>query len=84
MKGILGRKVGMTQVFNEDGVVTPVTVVEAGPCVVLQKKEVATDGYEAVQLGFDEKKEHRANKPELGHAKKPASNPKNSSKRFAV
>jgi large subunit ribosomal protein L3 len=70
MKGILGKKIGMTQVFNEDGVVVPVTVVEAGPCVVLQKKEVATDGYEAIQLGFDEKKEHRANKPELGHAKK--------------
>lgn len=75
MKGILGRKIGMTQVFNEDGVVTPVTVVEAGPCVVLQKKEVATDGYEAVQLGFDEKKEHRANKPELGHAKKAGTKP---------
>jgi large subunit ribosomal protein L3 len=70
MKGILGKKIGMTQVFNEDGVVVPVTVVEAGPCVVLQKKEMATDGYEAIQLGFDEKKEHRANKPELGHAKK--------------
>ncbi|MFC7442662.1 50S ribosomal protein L3 [Laceyella putida] len=70
MKGILGKKIGMTQVFNEDGVVVPVTVVEAGPCVVLQKKDVANDGYEAIQLGFAEKKEHRANKPELGHAKK--------------
>ncbi len=70
MKGILGKKIGMTQVFNEEGVVTPVTVIEAGPCVVLQKKEVATDGYEAIQLGFAEKKEHRANRPELGHAKK--------------
>ncbi|MGA8943426.1 MAG: 50S ribosomal protein L3 [Thermoactinomyces sp.] len=70
MKGILGKKIGMTQVFDEEGVVTPVTVIEAGPCVVLQKKEVATDGYEAIQLGFDEKKEHRANRPELGHAKK--------------
>lgn len=70
MKGILGKKIGMTQIFNEDGVVVPVTVVEAGPCVVLQKKELQTDGYEAIQLGFEEKKEHRSNKPELGHAKK--------------
>lgn len=70
MKGILGKKIGMTQVFNEEGIVTPVTVIEAGPCVVLQKKEVTADGYEAIQLGFAEKKEHRANKPELGHAKK--------------
>ncbi|MGA9174648.1 MAG: 50S ribosomal protein L3 [Thermoactinomyces sp.] len=75
MKGILGKKIGMTQIFNEDGVVVPVTVVEAGPCVVLQKKEVATDGYEAIQLGFEEKKEHRANKPELGHAKKANAKP---------
>lgn len=75
MKGILGRKVGMTQIFNEDGVVVPVTVVEAGPCVVLQKKEQTTDGYEAIQLGFKEKKEHRANKPELGHAKKANAKP---------
>jgi large subunit ribosomal protein L3 len=70
VKGILGKKIGMTQIFNEDGVVVPVTVVEAGPCVVLQKKELQTDGYEAIQLGFEEKKEHRSNKPELGHAKK--------------
>lgn len=70
MKGILGKKVGMTQIFTEEGIVVPVTVVEAGPCVVLQKKEVGHDGYEAIQLGFKEKKEHRANQPELGHAKK--------------
>jgi large subunit ribosomal protein L3 len=70
MKGILGRKVGMTQVFAEDGTVIPVTVVEAGPCVVLQKKEVATDGYEAVQLGFSDKKPNRATKAETGHAEK--------------
>jgi large subunit ribosomal protein L3 len=75
VKGILGKKIGMTQVFNEDGTVVPVTVVEAGPCVVLQKKEVETDGYEAIQLGYDEKKEHRANKPELGHAKKANAKP---------
>lgn len=75
MKGILGKKIGMTQIFNEDGVVVPVTVVKAGPCVVLQKKDEANDGYVAIQLGFDEKKEHRANKPELGHAKKANAKP---------
>jgi large subunit ribosomal protein L3 len=61
-KGILGRKIGMTQIFSPEGVVIPVTVVEAGPCVVLQKKEVTTDGYEAIQVGFADKKESRANK----------------------
>ncbi|MDN4593591.1 50S ribosomal protein L3 [Polycladomyces subterraneus] len=76
MKGILGKKLGMTQVFTADGTVVPVTVIAAGPCVVLQKKEVATDGYEAVQLGFEDKKEHRANKPEIGHAKKANTTPK--------
>lgn len=75
MKGILGKKIGMTQIFDENGIVIPVTVVEAGPCVVLQKKDVDTDGYEAIQLGFKEKKEHRANKPELGHAKKANAKP---------
>jgi large subunit ribosomal protein L3 len=75
VKGILGKKIGMTQIFNEDGVVIPVTVVEAGPCVVLQKKDMANDGYEAIQLGFEEKKEHRAIKPEIGHAKKANAKP---------
>lgn len=70
MKGILGRKLGMTQVFSEDGTVIPVTVIQAGPCVVLQKKEVASDGYEAIQLGFADKKPNRASKPEQGHAEK--------------
>lgn len=60
----------MTQVFSEDGTVIPVTVIQAGPCVVLQKKEVALDGYEAVQLGFADKKPNRATKPEQGHAQK--------------
>ncbi|WP_082685836.1 50S ribosomal protein L3 [Ferroacidibacillus organovorans] len=68
MKGILGRKLGMTQVFLEDGNVVPVTVVEAGPCVVLQVKTPETDGYESVQLGFADKK--RPTKPEAGHAAK--------------
>lgn len=75
-KGILGKKIGMTQIFTPEGVVIPVTVVEAGPCVVLQKKEVATDGYEAIQVGFADKKESRVNKPEIGHAAKANATPK--------
>ena len=70
IKGILGKKLGMTQVFAADGRRIPVTVVEAGPCVVLQKKTASTDGYNALQLGFAEKRAHRANKPELGHFRK--------------
>jgi large subunit ribosomal protein L3 len=76
MKGILGKKLGMTQVFTADGNVVPVTVIEAGPNVVLQKKTVETDGYESVQLGFADKKEKRSNKPEIGHAKKAGATPK--------
>lgn len=75
-KGILGKKLGMTQVFTNEGNVVPVTVIEAGPCVVLQKKSSENDGYEAIQIGFDTQKEHRANKPELGHAKKAGTTPK--------
>ncbi|WP_047153220.1 50S ribosomal protein L3 [Aneurinibacillus tyrosinisolvens] len=75
-KGILGRKVGMTQVFTAEGVVVPVTVIEAGPCVVLQKKDTTTDGYEAIQIGFANKKEVRTNKPEKGHAAKANTTPK--------
>lgn len=75
MKGILGKKIGMTQVFGEDGSVIPVTVIQAGPCYVLQKKQIETDGYEAIQLGFEEKKQRRRkgrgyNNPELKHAEK--------------
>ena len=66
-KGILGRKVGMTQIFTKDGVLVPVTVVEAGPCVVLQNKTEETDGYNAVQLGFGEIKEKHTTKPMKGH-----------------
>ncbi|MCR2807307.1 50S ribosomal protein L3 [Paenibacillus soyae] len=76
MKGILGKKLGMTQVFTAEGNVVPVTVIEAGPNVVIQKKSVETDGYEAVQLGFSDKKEKRSNKPEIGHAKKAGTTPK--------
>lgn len=66
-KAIIGKKIGMTQIFTEDGTVVPVTVVEAGPCVVVQKKTMDVDGYEALQLGFGEVKEKRVNKPLKGH-----------------
>ncbi|MGI5971198.1 MAG: 50S ribosomal protein L3 [Oscillospiraceae bacterium] len=69
-KAIIGRKVGMTQVFDADGKVIPVTVIEAGPCVVVQKKTEEKDGYTAVQLGFGETAERKLPKPELGHFKK--------------
>src|SRR5436190_21079850 len=68
--GIIGRKVGMTQVFDPDGTVHPATVIKAGPCVVVQEKTKQTDGYEAVQLGFVEETPARANKPTVGHFKK--------------
>ncbi len=66
-KAILGKKLGMTQLFNEDGVMIPVTVIEAGPCVVVQKKTIEIDGYEAIQVGFDDKAERKMNKPMKGH-----------------
>lgn len=75
-KGILGKKVGMTQYFTESGELVPVTVIEAAPNVVLQVKTVETDGYEAIQLGFDDKREVLANKPEKGHAAKAETTPK--------
>lgn len=70
MKAIIGRKVGMTQIFDEKGAVIPVTVIEAGPCPVVQVKTVETDGYNAVQLGFGAVKPSKVNKPEQGHFKK--------------
>ena len=69
-KGIIGKKIGMTQIFDETGKVIPVTVVEAGPCVVVQKKTVENDGYEAVQLGFGDIRAKNVNKPLAGHFKK--------------
>lgn len=66
-KAIIGKKIGMTQIFDENGKIVPVTVVEAGPCVVVQKKTVETDGYEAVQVGFGEVREKLLNKPKKGH-----------------
>ena len=76
MKGILGKKLGMTQVFTEDGKFIPVTVVEVLPNTVLQKKTNETDGYEALQLAIEDKKESRATKAEIGHAKKVNASPK--------
>jgi len=67
MKGILGTKVGMTQLYSEDGRIVPVTVLHAGPCYVIQKKTVESDGYNALQLGFGERREAKASKPEKGH-----------------
>ncbi|WP_067934888.1 50S ribosomal protein L3 [Alicyclobacillus kakegawensis] len=76
MKGILGRKLGMTQVFDQEGRVVPVTVIAAGPCIVLQKKTPETDGYSAIQIGYGDKKPNRATKPEQGHAAKANTAPK--------
>ena len=76
MKGILGRKLGMTQVFTVDGELIPVTVIEVLPNVVLQKKTMEIDGYEALQLGYEDVKESRSNKPAIGHAKKADTAPK--------
>ena len=70
VKAIIGKKVGMTQIFDDNGKVIPVTVIEAGPCVVVQKKTGEKDGYEAIQLGFQDVKETKISKPELGHLKK--------------
>ena len=69
-KAIIGKKVGMTQIFDEAGRVIPVTVIEAGPCTVVQKKTAEKDGYEAVQLGYEDVAEKKLTKPELGHLKK--------------
>lgn len=70
IKGIIGKKVGMTQIFDENGTVIPVTLIEAGPCYVTQKKSVETDGYNAIQIGFEELSEKRVKKPIVGHLKK--------------
>ena len=83
-KAIIGKKVGMTQIFDESGKVIPVTVVEAGPCVVTQKKTIETDGYEAVQLGFEDVKESKLSKPEAGHLKKAGIEPKKHLKEFKL
>tara|TARA_B100000768_G_scaffold120769_1_gene111731 strand:+ start:10009 stop:10626 length:618 start_codon:yes stop_codon:yes gene_type:complete len=76
MSGIIGKKVGMTSIYDVNGKNIPCTVIEAGPCVVTQVKTTETDGYNALQLGFGDQKEHRMNKPQMGHFKKSGSTPK--------
>jgi large subunit ribosomal protein L3 len=83
-KGIIGKKIGMTQIFDEVGNVIPVTVIEAGPCVVAQKKTAEKDGYDAVQLGFMDVKEKHLNKPEKGHFEKAGVAPKKHLKEFRL
>jgi len=81
-KAIIGRKIGMTQIFDERGNVIPVTVIEAGPCVVVQKKTIANDGYNALQFGFQDLKPHKVNKPQKGHFAKADVAPKATLKEF--
>ena len=83
-KGIIGKKIGMTQVFDETGRVIPVTIVAAGPCVVAQKKTAEKDGYDAVQLGFADVKEKHLTKPEKGHFEKAGVAPKKYLKEFRL
>ncbi len=75
MAGLIGRKIRMTQVFGADGSVVPVTVIETGPCVVVQKKDMRQDGYNALQLGFGHRKSRRVNKPQQGHMRKAGKEP---------
>ena len=83
-KTLIGKKVGMTQIFDESGKVIPVTVIEAGPCTIAQVKTVETDGYNAVQLGFGDVKERKVNKPEKGHFAKAGVTPKKHLREFRV
>ena len=83
-KGLIGKKIGMTQIFDENGKVIPVTVVEAGPCVVTQKKTIENDGYEAVQVGFGDVKVSKLNKPMKGHFAKNDVAPKKTLKEFRL
>ena len=83
-KGLIGRKIGMTQIFDETGRVIPVTVIEAGPCVVTQIKTVETDGYNAVQLGFGDVKEKKVNRPVKGHFSKANVTPKKYLREFRL
>ena len=83
-KGIIGKKIGMTQIFDEKGNVIPVTVVEAGPCVVSQKKTVENDGYAAIQVGFGDLKAHKVNKPMKGHFAKGDVAPKRTLREFRL
>lgn len=83
-KAIIGKKVGMTQIFDDNGKVIPVTVIEAGPCTVVAKKTVEKDGYEAIQMGYADVKEKKLTKPELGHLKKAGVAPKKHLKEFRI
>ena len=83
-KGLIGKKIGMTQIFDEHGRVIPVTVIEAGPCVIAQVKTVDTDGYQAVQLGFGDVKEKKLNKPTKGHFTKVNVTPKKHLREFRL
>jgi large subunit ribosomal protein L3 len=76
MSGLIGKKIGMTSIFDENGKNIPCTVIQAGPCVVTQVRTEEVDGYDALQLGFDDKAEKRASKAEIGHAKKAGTSPK--------
>ena len=82
MKAIIGKKVGMSQIFDENGHVIPVTVIEAGPCVVVQKKTAEKDGYEAIQLGYQTVPERKLTKPEMGHLNKAGVSPKKHLREF--
>jgi large subunit ribosomal protein L3 len=84
MQGLIGKKLGMTQVYDDKGQHVPVTVIQIGPCVVLQRKISARDGYEAIQVGYLDQKEQRVNKAQLGHNKKSGASPKRIVKEFRV
>ncbi|MET0016128.1 50S ribosomal protein L3 [Oscillibacter sp.] len=84
MKAIIGKKVGMSQIFDENGHVIPVTVIEAGPCVVTMKKTAEKDGYESVQMGFEDVPERKLNKPEMGHLTKAGVTPKKHLREFKL
>lgn len=83
-KGIIGKKLGMTQIFMDNGTVIPVTVIEAGPCAITQKKTVETDGYDAIQLAFEDIREKLVTKPAAGHFKKAGVTPKRHLKEFRL
>jgi len=84
MRGLIGKKIGMTQIYSESGSMIPVTVIEAGPCTVIQVKSVETDGYEAVQIGYGQRKVKHSNSPLNGHFKKAGVQPKKILREFGV
>lgn len=84
MKGLIGKKLGMTSIYDENGAAVPVTVIEAGPCVVVQLKNNGKDGYSAIQLGYEDQKVNRLNKPALGHFKKAGVDAKRVLKEFRI